>query len=339
MVGVSNFPTVYLKTLCPLFLRKILNTINIKECEHHMKNERNKNNAFVAQQKLAVIQLLWELPNYIWLMISAILSKSMLVWMDLIDSTHVIFRAAFVLALSRKLKKNLSYQYNYGTGKVEAIASLCCDIMLLGSLITAAWFAVNDLLNPSQPTGIILLVVLLKLENVIFDVYILAKQRKNKIDSKFYCSEYSSNMKNLMFDAGLMIIFISTYFLREVQWASYLSPIFSLGLVVVFIYYSALRMRKSVLELMDTTCDEQTQQNIFKTLVALYDYYDNFIEVKSRITGDQLLIDIYLRFKPETTYMQICEFTEIATKKLLELNPNSVVSIVIQERVKYDYSK
>lgn len=296
-----------------------------------MNDDHDKNNAFTAQQKLSTMQLLWELPNYIWLVISAILSKSVLVWMDLIDSTHVLCRAIFVIVLSSKLKKNLSYQYNYGTGKVEAIASLCCDVMLLGSLGVVAMFAVNDLLNPLQPSGFILLVVLLKIENTIFDVYVLAKQRKNQVDSKLYHAEHFANVKNLMFDAGLMIIFIITYFLRGFQWACYISPVFSLGLVVVFSYHTVLRMRKSVVELMDTTCDEQTQQNIFKMLVALYDYYDDFIEVKSRRTGDQLLIDIYLRFEPETTYVQICEFTKIASEKLRELDPDSIVSIVIRE--------
>lgn len=40
------------------------------------------------------------------------------------NKANIICRLLVVFALSRKLKTNLSCQYNYDTGKVEAVALL-----------------------------------------------------------------------------------------------------------------------------------------------------------------------------------------------------------------------
>ncbi|MEG0898035.1 MAG: cation transporter [Ruthenibacterium sp.] len=296
-----------------------------------MDNRPDKKDAFEAQQKLMVVKLMGELPNFICLIIAAVISKSILIWVDLIDSVNIMLSTVFVLILSGKLKKNLSYQYNYGTGKVEAIASLCCDMLLLMNLAIATIFAVYDIVHPQQPTKLLFLVILLKLSNVSFDVYVLFKQKKNLMDSKLYHSEFAANFKDLLFDSTLLIVLVITNFLRSAQWTWYISPICAVVIVVAIGCTTGLRMRRAVIELMDVTCDEKTQREIIKVLVSVYDQYDEFLEVKSRMSGNQLLVDIYLRFHPETTYEQIAQFAKTASTKLRCMNPDIVLSVVIRE--------
>ncbi|MEG1848811.1 MAG: cation transporter, partial [Lachnospiraceae bacterium] len=261
-----------------------------------MERNQDRKIAFAKQQKLSAFQLLCELPNYICLFFSALLSHSLLAWVDLIDSTNIVCRETLILILSHKLKKNLSYNYNYGTGKLEALASLCCDVLLMCGLAAMIVAAVMGLLDPQQSSELLIWVVLLKIVNVAVDASILMKQKKNKIESKLYHAEFAANLKSLLFDSALLVIFFITCFLRDFQWTWYISPVFSIVFGLVFFYYTISRMRKAVLELLDTTCDEQTQHNVLKVLVELYDHYDEFLEVKSRINADQLLIDIYVRF-------------------------------------------
>ncbi|MEG1156947.1 MAG: cation transporter, partial [Acinetobacter sp.] len=224
------------------------------------------------------------------------------------------------------------YNYNYGTGKLEAIASLCCDALLMFGLAATIVAAVMGLFEPQQSSELLVLVVLLKIINVAFDASILVKQKKNKIESKLYHAEFAANLKGTLFDCALLVILFITCLLRDFQWTWYISPVFSIVFGLVFFYYTVSRMHRAMLELLDTTCDEETQRNILKVLVELYDHYDEFLEVKSRINADQLLIDIYVRFLPETTYAEIEQFTQIVAEKLEELNPDSVISVVIQGR-------
>lgn len=296
-----------------------------------MNNTPNKSGTFEAQQKLMLFKIMGELPNLICLLVAALVSQSMLVWMDLIDAVNLLLSTTLVYIFSVKLQKNLSYQYNYGTGKLEAVVSLCCDMLLFVSLVIATVFAVNDFIYPKQPSQLIIWVVLLKLVNVLFDVYVLIEQKKNQMNSSLYHAELGTNVKALLSDGGLFVILFVTYFLRDARWAWYISPIFTLGLVVLLGYSTGLRTRKVVIELMDMTCDEKTQHSIIKVLVSLYDQYDEFFEVKSRTNGDKLLVDVYLRFLPETTFAQIGQFVNTASKKLRNLNPNIVLNVVIRE--------
>lgn len=296
-----------------------------------MNNTPNKSGTFEAQQKLMLFKIMGELPNLICLAVAALVSQSMLVWMDLIDAVNLLLSTTLVYIFSVKLQKNLSYQYNYGTGKLEAVVSLCCDMLLFVSLVIATVFAVNDFIYPKQPSQLIIWVVLLKLVNVLFDVYVLIEQKKNQMNSSLYHAELGANVKVLLSDGSLFVILIVTYFLRDARWAWYISPIFTLGLVVLLGYSTGLRTRKVVIELMDMTCDEKTQHSIIKVLVSLYDQYDEFFEVKSRTNGDSLLVDVYLRFLPETTFAQIGQFVNTASKKLRNLNPNIVLNVVIRE--------
>ncbi|MEG0963480.1 MAG: cation transporter [Lachnospiraceae bacterium] len=299
--------------------------------EKIMNNTPNKSGTFEAQQKLMLFKIMGELPNLICLLVAALVSQSMLVWMDLIDAVNLLLSTTLVYIFSVKLQKNLSYQYNYGTGKLEAVVSLCCDMLLFVSLVIATVFAVNDFIYPKQPSQLIIWVVLLKLVNVLFDVYVLIEQKKNQMNSSLYHAELGTNVKALLSDGGLFVILFVTYFLRDARWAWYISPIFTLGLVVLLGYSTGLRTRKVVIELMDMTCDEKTQHSIIKVLVSLYDQYDEFFEVKSRTNGDKLLVDVYLRFLPKTTFAQIGQFVNTASKKLRNLNPNIVLNVVIRE--------
>ena len=101
-------------------------------------------------------------------------------WMDFIDSLCNVADSGFVTLLSRKLKRDLKYEYNYGIGKIEAISSLCCEgILILGLFIIFASSA-HELINPKPPSGLIVYVVLLKLINVAFDAFFLKEQYKIK---------------------------------------------------------------------------------------------------------------------------------------------------------------
>lgn len=75
-----------------------------------MGNQSN----YKKQQNLSFAQLLTELPSFIAVLVSLILSKTILVFVDLLDSLGNVLRAAMVMLLSKKLTKDLRYEYNYG---------------------------------------------------------------------------------------------------------------------------------------------------------------------------------------------------------------------------------
>ncbi|MBQ2377458.1 MAG: hypothetical protein II297_03545 [Clostridia bacterium] len=79
---------------------------------------------YKQQQNLSFAQLLAELPSFAAVLVSALLSRNLLVYIDLLDSSMYLVSLVLIVVLSRKLTKDLRYEYNYGVGKIEAIASL-----------------------------------------------------------------------------------------------------------------------------------------------------------------------------------------------------------------------
>lgn len=133
---------------------------------------------YKKQQNLSFVQFLAEMPSFVAVLVSAILSRTILVFVDLLDSFGNILRTAMVTILSKKLSKDLRFEYNYGVGKIEAIASLLCDGIVFFGLLLTLGLSVYSILFPEQPSDLVIAVVGLKVINVSFDITFFVKQRK-----------------------------------------------------------------------------------------------------------------------------------------------------------------
>lgn len=289
------------------------------------------NDQYKSQQRLSFLGFIAELPNFIGVTVSAILSGSLIVWMDFIDSLFNVTDAAFVTLLSRKLKRNLKYEYNYGIGKIEAISSLCCEgILVLGLLIMLA-SSIYELLNPKEPSGLLIYVVFLKIINVIFDaIFVRAQYKVKKIaksalaDAKFY-----TELKSLAFDAAALISILACWVFREYRVAWYFSPVICIILVCIFFAAVVSKIKKSIGVLTDRTLPEEEQMKILRVLSRFNDRYEGFEFLSSRISGETVYIDLGIKFRNDTEYSQIkalCREISIEMKKQI---PNSKVSVVV----------
>ena len=137
------------------------------------------------------------LPNFIAVTVSAIISGSLIVWMDFVDSLGNVLNSGFVALLSRKLRRDLKYEYNYGVGKIEAISALACDGILICGLILMIISSVHDLISPKEPSGLLIYVVVLKVINVAFDTVFLRAQYKIKKEAKtaIATTEFHASLK------------------------------------------------------------------------------------------------------------------------------------------------
>ena len=111
-------------------------------------SKQEQNDSYKSQQKVSFFNFLAELPNFIAVTVSAIISGSLIVWMDFVDSLGNVLNSGFVALLSRKLRRDLKYEYNHGVGKIEAISALACDGILICGLILMIISSVHDLISP-----------------------------------------------------------------------------------------------------------------------------------------------------------------------------------------------
>lgn len=283
------------------------------------------------QKKLSLAVMIYDMPNMIAVTISAFVSNSLIVWLDFIDSLSGIISDLIVVLLSRKMSRDLRYEYNYGVGKIEAMTALMSEGLEVFGLLIVLGFSVYQLFFPEKPSELLIFVVVLKVLNVCVDAVFLKKQCDiNKLgDTHVTQSEVLSEIASLLFDAAALVSLLFVWLLRGniVSW--YISPIFSLVIASVLIVMCIKHIRHAVFELADKTLPEEEQLKILKVLAKHDKEYSSFGSIKSRFNGTSVTIDISVSFAPETTFEEILKFRNEIQQELSAEIESCSVDVVI----------
>ena len=288
---------------------------------------------YKQQQNLSIAQLLAELPSFVAVLVSAILSRNLLVYVDLLDSSMYLISLVLIVVLSKKLTKDLRYEYNYGVGKMEAIASLLCDGMGCFGLLITLGFSVQAIIFPQQPSDFVIAVVGLKVINVAFDTAFFVKQRKiTKIHSSAISNaNYAEALSSLLFDSVALVSLFVMWLLRANPIGGYIAPIVSLFVVIYLMIGYVKRIRQALIELTDKTLPEEEQMKILSILTRHYDSYSQVHSVNSHKSGDCIRIDMHLSFERNTSFEEILTLKKQMQDELDSQFGNCIVNIIVGE--------
>ena len=288
---------------------------------------------YKQQQNLSTVQILAELPSFVAVLVSAILSRSLLVFIDLFDSFMYLISLSLVVVLSKKLTKDLRYEYNYGVGKIEAISSLLCDGIAFFGLLIALGFSVHEIISPEQPSDLVIAVVGLKVINVCFDIVFYAKQRKiTKIhNSAISKANYAEALSALLFDSVALVSLFAMWLLRDNPIGGYISPVVSIFVAIYLMFGYVTRTRQSLIELTDKTLPEENQMKILNILTRHYNSYSQFHSINSHKSGDTTRIDIHLSFDQDTTFEEILMLKKRMQEEFDSQFGNCIVNIIVGE--------
>ena len=288
---------------------------------------------YKQQQNLSIAQLLAELPSFVAVLVSAILSRNLLVYVDLLDSSMYLISLVLIVVLSKKLTKDLRYEYNYGVGKIEAIASLLCDGMGCFGLLITLGFSVQAIIRPEQPSDFVIAVVGLKVINVSFDTAFFVKQRKiTKIHSSAISNaNYAEALSALLFDSVALVSLFVMWLLRNNPIGGYISPVVSIFVAIYLMSGYVKRIRQALTELTDKTLPEEEQMKILSILTRHYDSYSQVHSVNSHKSGDCIRIDMHLSFERNTSFEEILTLKKQMQDELDSQFGNCIVNIIVGE--------
>ena len=288
---------------------------------------------YKQQQNLSIAQLLAELPSFVAVLVSAILSRNLLVYVDLLDSSMYLISLVLIVLLSKTLTKDLRYEYNYGVGKIEAIASLLCDGMGCFGLLITLGFSVQAIIRPEQPSDFVIAVVGLKVINVSFDTAFFVKQRKiTKIHSSAISNaNYAEALSALLFDSVALVSLFVMWLLRNHPIGGYISPVVSIFVAIYLMSGYVKRIRQALTELTDKTLPEEEQMKILSILTRHYDSYSQVHSVNSHKSGDCIRIDMHLSFERNTSFEEILTLKKQMQDELDSQFGNCIVNIIVGE--------
>ena len=288
---------------------------------------------YKKQQGLSFIQFLAETPSFVAVLVSAILSKTILVFVDLLDSFGNLLRTGMVMLLSKKLSKDLRYEYNYGIGKIEAIASLFCDGIVFFGLLLTLGLSVYSIVFPSQPSDLVIAVVGLKVINVSFDTAFFVKQRNilKMHNSSIAKTNYAAALACLLFDSVTLVSLLAMWLLRNNPIGGYISPVISIFVAVYLMLGCVKRTKEALDELTDKTLPEDMQMKILNILTRYYGSYSQFHSINSHKSGNTVRIDLHLSFEKDTSFEEIVKFQKQMQDAFNGQFDNCTVNVIAEE--------
>ena len=286
---------------------------------------------YEKQQNLSFAQILAEVPSFVAVLVSAILSRNLLVFIDLFDSFMYLISLSLVVVLSKKLTKDLRYEYNYGIGKVEAVSSLLCDGIAFFGLLFMLGLSVYEIMYPEQPSKLVIAVVGLKVINVVFDIVFFVKQRKiTKIhNSAISKANYAEALSALLFDSVALVSLFAVWLLRDNPIGGYISPVVSIFVAIYLMFGYVKRTRQALIELTDKTLPEEEQMKILNILTRYYDSYSQVCSINSHKSGDIVRIDLHLSFEKNTRVEDIINLKKQMQDEFDSLFGNCTVNIIV----------
>ncbi len=188
---------------------------------------------YKEQKRVGMLSFLAELPNFAAVLISAILSRSLIMWLDLVDSFSNVARSSSVFLSSGKLEG----QRAKDPEKLEFRVAMFCNLSVLAGLVILLFTSFAQLLQPEEPQAFLLAAVVLKAVNVTVDVYMFSRQSKilKQGETAIVRAEYNGLLKDTIFDSVTLFIVLICFLLIKYRWSWYISPVLCVIMCLFFI--------------------------------------------------------------------------------------------------------
>lgn len=245
-----------------------------------------------------------------------ILSGSVAVLASAVDSILDLFVSIFNYFAITNSEKPADSQFNYGRGKIEALASVIEGTIITISGLFLLYQAINKYMNDKVSTMgetsiIIMLISLFITIGLVAYLNAVAKKTNNmviKADALHYKTDVWTNIAVLI---SLVGVYFTSYEIIDVLIG---------GAISIYIVYSAYELiEDGVLVLLDSSLDEGTTQDIIKIL-GTEPKVNDYHFLKTRAAGQNNFVDVHLVFDCIITLMEAHRVSDKIEDKIEQLD-------------------
>jgi cation diffusion facilitator family transporter len=275
---------------------------------------------------LAVDAILW-VPD----ITAAFLSGSIVLYADVLKCANEILATFFAWLTLRKITRGGAATYDYGMGKFETSTSIITGVVMFVSLAFVFYSAVYriEFPEPIRHQGAALGVVLMFI-GVCANSWLWRKNYRLAIKdpSPIMDSQWRLFRTKAFSDFSVLIALILSLTLSGYSWSMYIDPLASF-IIAGFLFFSGYRVIASSLpDLLDKTLDEELQIVIVRELAVFFDDYHALHGVRSRHSGSDIYIEIFLEFDGTRKMCEVQETIDRIKSSLEKKITKSSVSIV-----------
>lgn len=256
-------------------------------------------------------------------------------------SNSIVFAANFAIAFSGALAAGLSLytitrmsrgtdlRNNYGLGRMETISSMVVGATMLLAALFVGYETIMKILHPATQHGG-LAAVFLTFVSFIASLWLwirnyrLSKTEHSPIFGSIWRMARMGALEDLLIIAsvGLALLFPGAAWTRHLDVCA--TAILMISVVKsIYDVFSG-----SVSDLLDRSLDEYHLLIILRQLVANFDAYDQIHGFRTRRSGSNAFIELFLEFNGETKMHAVYGLLERMEQELKKHIPNAQVMIV-----------
>ncbi|WP_419765065.1 MAG: cation diffusion facilitator family transporter [Arcobacter sp.] len=249
-------------------------------------------------------------------LVVGIASGSVAVLASAVDSVLDMFVSVFNYFAISNAEKPADKYFNYGRGKIEALASVIEGTIITLSGLFLLYQAIEKAINgevskyleESLTVMIISLVITVSL--VIYLNYVSKKTNSMviKADALHYKTDVYSNVAVL---TSLVLVNFTGYEIIDVLIG---------GAISLYIIYSAYELiQNGVLVLLDKAVDQTTVKQLEKILIS-EDRVNNLHLLKTREVGNKIFVEVHLVFDCLITLMEAHKISDKIENKIRKID-------------------
>ncbi len=235
----------------------------------------------------------------------------------------------------RRVRRGADHQYQYGVGKLEHLSSLGVGVLMMTCLLIIVGNAIRNLLHPSHigGAGVWISLVAQAVYGVINGTLYFRTNRVARTESSpLMASQARLLLSRAVANLFILMALVLSMALRGKGWALYIDPLASL-VIAVFILLSALGIfSSSVQDLLDRALEEESQIIILRELVRFVDDYEQVHGIRTRRSGSQVFIEIFLEFSPLKTVAEIQPVVDQLSGRIEQAIAGSRVAVALTTR-------
>ncbi|HSQ92797.1 MAG TPA: cation diffusion facilitator family transporter [Methanoregula sp.] len=283
------------------------------------------------KQRTIFISLVVDFILWIPDIVAAVLSMSIVLFADAVKCANEILATFFAYLTLRKMAKGGAGAYDYGMGKFETVTSIITGGVMFISLALVFFVAIYRIVIPESIVhegaylGILLMII-----GVTMNTFLWKKNERlyKKEPSPIMDSQWRLFRTKAFSDFSVLLSLIFSLALSHYAWSLYIDPVASFFIAGVLFFSGARVIRSSLPDLLDRTLDEELQMVIVRHLAQFFNDYSALHGVRSRRSGSNVYIEIFLEFEGEKKMCEVQETIDRIRASLETQIPKSRVSIV-----------
>lgn len=235
----------------------------------------------------------------------------------------------------RKVSGPVNRNFQYGIGKLENISSLIVAMLMASCIIIITINAVKNIIHPEHVAGIGIWISVCA--QVVYGVVNSVLYAKNKAIAKRESSPLMESQAKFFFTKAIangfiLVSLLMSVFLASFGWVKFVDPVASLIIAGSILLSAFGILSTSLQDLLDRSIEESAQIVILRTLATHFEKYDLLHGIRSRRSGSNVFVEIFLEFNPERKVGEVQQTIDAIRSEIEKEITGSRVTIGLTNR-------